>query len=265
VTGRPAVRTASVTDPRRGLMSARAEAPPQHCSFRWRESTTDARWTRSSCPTSYVDPDPEMERRILLSVREAMGSFNTEALLTGEIQCSELLTDPNRREMLAEAYRDATRLAAVSWRDVLDPRRHGQQADRSRMNRTTLSLFSGPLTTVEPRHFFRGGAVDDSFGASDADEARDGWLLLGDATLADDNVLQRLVNFFGDHLPRQDVGLYDPAPRFTIQPLRGKLRCPRSASDRRGTRRSVDPSRAPQQRPAGLSEGPLLRNGPRPR
>ena len=170
---------------------------------------------------THVDPDPETERAVLVAVRGALGEAACEALLTGAVRCSDFLLHGPSRRRLASAYRTATKLVSPTWKDVLSPLRREGEADRSGMNRTTLSLFSGPLSRRLHRYqrlYSDPAHLDSRLSWSISGMRtrflrrhveRDGWLLLGDAALADEEVLRRLVGFFGspstDYLSRTAV------------------------------------------------------------
>jgi hypothetical protein len=159
---------------------------------------------------TYVDPDPEMEGAIRAAVHAALGNDYVH-LVQGGVGCGAMLRGTRTRAMLANAYRNGANTAALTWRDEISFDRRKRRADRSTMNRTTLSLFSGPYWDRASSgdyavHEWGGDAKPDWAGMAHRILDRNGWLLLGDAVLADEDILRRLTAFFGssalDYLSR---------------------------------------------------------------
>lgn len=159
---------------------------------------------------TYVEPDAEMNKAVHACVRESLGPVTYDALVAGRARCGELLRDATVRRRLARSYQSATKARGpVRWRDMVLPGAKSRRADRSRMNRSTLSLFSGPILARNARwpsdlgghlQWFTGDAagVRDLRHVRTPGHTRTGWLLTGDAVLRDADVLGRFVEFFSD-------------------------------------------------------------------
>jgi hypothetical protein len=148
---------------------------------------------------TYVDPDPETTALVCRIVRSKLGPKAFEDLVAGRLGCADILRDGKTRTMLKSAYRDALQKAPFAWRDVLVPGARQTSADRSVMNRGSMSLFSGPRVS-QPRSVIQSieGAVRGPSHVSDLLGRRPGgWLLTGDAVLRDKTVRRNFALFFG--------------------------------------------------------------------
>lgn len=112
----------------------------------------------------YVDPDIEADDAVNSTVRRALGAQKYEQLVKGGTSCADLLADPKSRTSLAQAYREAMGLRSRLRRfDLAFPGRGHHKADRSRMNRSTMSLFSGPTSREDGRWPVDGSSDPTSF------------------------------------------------------------------------------------------------------
>lgn len=152
---------------------------------------------------TYVDPDPETAAAVRGVVLQVLHHRYSD-LTNGDLRCGEILSSDILRKRLAKAYREATQIPELRWRDIVFSNARKRAADRSRMNRTTMSLFSGPLADPNSQkalnvfHSIEGDASQVFPGQWHLSaEGRNGWLLLGDAVLADQDILERLLLFFG--------------------------------------------------------------------
>lgn len=165
---------------------------------------------------THVFQDWLAERCVSSAVESALGPNAYTVLCEGRADCAQILGVKSQRNRLAKAYRAGLGSRArerKKWKELVVPGARTSRADRSWMNRSTLSLFSGPWRTskessilhhlTSPRvakHIlpFRAVSTEPTYHRwTERSVARHGWLLTGDAVLRDAVVLNAFCRFYG--------------------------------------------------------------------
>jgi hypothetical protein len=147
---------------------------------------------------AFVHPDEEARQRVHDIVKASLGTSTFDALMEGGTACALVLKDHIKR--LQRAYRDALHGAPRRTRKRrMSGAARGIATDNSPMNRSTMSVFSGPVEAGT----WRQGIAWPRLPIPEPIVLRlipsgvgDGWLLTGDATLLDAEVLKNFVAFF---------------------------------------------------------------------